>query len=148
MIYDYASLYFTDGFAGVKKDTKFGVINKQNNIIIPFDYDDVDVLLENLFKVKKDGYYALIDGNNQPLTNFEYEMILTTHYSNTYVVKKENKYGLINEKGKLLIDIRYDYIGVDFKKTYDEANVDRKTYFKASIDDKELSFDEFGQLVE
>lgn len=146
MIYDYASLYFKDGFLSVKKDTKFGIIDKQNNIVIPFDYDYTDVLAENLFKAERNDKYALLDGNNQPLTNFEYDMITSTHYLNTYVVEKDNKYGLINERGNLLIDVNYDYIGVDFKKTY--ANDKKKVYFKASIDDKELSFDEFGRLVE
>lgn len=146
MIYDNARLYFKDGFLSVKKDTKFGIIDKQNNIVIPFDYDYTDVLAENLFKAERNDKYALLDGSNKPLTNFEYDMITSTHYLNTYVVEKDNKYGLINDKGKLLIDIKYDDIGVDFEKTY--ANDENKVYFKASIDDKELSFDEFGRLVE
>lgn len=36
--------------------------------------------------------------------------------------------------------------GVDFEKTY--ANDENKVYFKANIGDKELFFDEFGQLVD
>lgn len=140
IVYDYAELYFTDGFAGVKGQGKYGIIDKQNRPVIAFAYDDAEVLSGRLFAVAKDRQYALISPEGKFLSDYQYEMIMPTHYGDTYVVRQQGKYGLINEQAEVLIAPNYDYVGVDFEKTYADDNTNDKIYFKAELGDSTESF--------
>lgn len=65
---------------------------------------------------------------------------MPTHYGDTYVVQQQGKYGLINEQAEVLIAPNYDYVGVDFEKTYADDNTNDKIYFKAELGDSTESF--------
>lgn len=140
IVYDYAGLSFTGGFASVEKQGKYGIIDKQNHPVIAFAYDGAEVLSERLFAVAKDGQYALISPDGKFLSDYQYEMIMPTHYGDTYVVQQQGEYGLINEQAEVLIVPNHDYVGVDFEKTYADDNTDDKIYFKAELGDSTESF--------
>ncbi len=69
---------FACGIAGVYKFNKWGLINKQNDLIIPYEYNDIRRIQEyknktyiNLKKRK----WGIIDSNNNVVIPFEYEEI-------------------------------------------------------------------------
>ncbi|STY98884.1 KWG Leptospira [Moraxella lacunata] len=140
VVYDYAGLSFIDGFASVKGQGKYGIIDKQNRPVIAFIYDGAEVLSERLFAVAKDEQYALMSPDGKFLSDYQYEMIIPAYYGDTYVVRQQGKYGLINEQAEVLIAPKYDYVGVDFEKTYADDNTDDKIYFKAELGDSTESF--------
>lgn len=52
---DYGSGFNEDGFCTVQKDGKLGYIDRNNNVIIPFAYDDAYGVDNALVSVMKDG---------------------------------------------------------------------------------------------
>ena len=52
---------FKEGLAAVKKDEKWGYIDKNEKIIIPFQYDDASEFSEGLAAVEKNGKWIYID---------------------------------------------------------------------------------------
>ena len=51
---------FSEGYAAVSKKDKFGYINKENTVVIPFEYDAATVFENGEAKVKKDGKWGTI----------------------------------------------------------------------------------------
>lgn len=66
LIYEYA-LCFSEGLAIIRKDRKFGFIDKSNNLIIDAIYDDAKPFIRGKAKVKIGDYSMAIDklGNQQ-----------------------------------------------------------------------------------
>ena len=51
---------FSEGLAAVAKRDKFGYINKENTLVIPFEYDAATAFEKGEAKVKKDGKWGTI----------------------------------------------------------------------------------------
>lgn len=70
--YEYDEAYgFKLGLASVKKDGKWGFINKEGDVVIPFDYDDSrDFEDDGMAFVMLGGLWASIDTNGNILTPF------------------------------------------------------------------------------
>lgn len=64
ILYEYAES-FKEGLAAVRKNEKFGFINKQNEVIIPFKYDNVYSFIYGEAKVVigKESFYIDKKGN-------------------------------------------------------------------------------------
>lgn len=58
---DYAGWTFSEGVIPVKKDGKYGYINENNQIIIPFVYDEAEAFTEGFAVVKRYGKYGYVD---------------------------------------------------------------------------------------
>jgi hypothetical protein len=80
----------------VKKNGKWGVINFENQIILPFEYDSIKFLGHwnrpkvKLWVVEKNAVFGVVDENNIVFVPFEYKGI--SHLSgNNLWVEGENK---------------------------------------------------------
>jgi len=113
----YSAFYsLNDGFI-VKKDTKMGVVNFENNIVIPFDYDSIYAPhLTPYFYASKGGRFGVIDLKGKTLIPFEYEGFWessenTKDKNNLHLIAQKNgKYGTINFKNKIVTPFIYDAI--------------------------------------
>lgn len=56
---------FSEGLAVIEKGDKYGCIDKNGNIVIPFDYDEILDFSYGVTLVKKDEEYGIIDKNNK-----------------------------------------------------------------------------------
>lgn len=67
-----------------KKDSHFGVISSDEKIIIPFEYQEIKPD-NNIFKVKKDNKWRILDYSNNPIINIfsDKELIIT---QNNYII--------------------------------------------------------------
>lgn len=87
-IYESANLSFSeDGICAVQKDGKWGYIDRDNNIVIPFEYDDAygaDAGLASVIKGEKCG---LVDYQNRIVTDFEYDDISSPDEGVVYAIK-------------------------------------------------------------
>lgn len=72
------------------------------------DFVQVDTSV-NLKRVQKDGKWALLDKNNRPITDFEYDLIDKFENGKSLIIKN-GKYGLINKKVKVVAEPKYDMI--------------------------------------
>lgn len=101
-----------DNYASVKdKDSKYGLISLDDNkTIIPFEYDELSILSDNLIKVRKDNNSYLADLNNSILTKAYNEDIRSA--SDKYVVTKDknDKYHLYDYNGDKVVDKDFDYL--------------------------------------
>lgn len=93
----------------LKKDDKQGLADKDFKVIIPCEYDDVDVHgLQSwkLIMVEKNGKKGAINRQNQVIIPIQYDDL--GNVQNKIRAKKEGKFGLLDEAGKLIIPIQYD----------------------------------------
>lgn len=59
-------------FLLARLEDKYGIINKDSTVLIPFVYDDIYVINDSLFWVKKNNYWAVSTINHVLLTDFEF----------------------------------------------------------------------------
>lgn len=117
-----------------KKNGKYGIIDQNNNIVIPFEYDKVDPWggggLGEIFKSKnkyyyilyKNGKYGMVNENNEIIINFEKNNLFYNKYADVVLEKiYDDKFNAIR------INV-YDLNGI-LKK---EINLSDN--FKASFD--------------
>jgi len=92
-----------------KKNGKWGFININEDIIIPFDYDDIGIFSDNgIAPAKKEGKSGGLNRSGKDIIPFIFEELDYFYKSNLAVVKKNGKYGFINGNGKIIIPLQYD----------------------------------------
>lgn len=110
----YDEIYFIEDkyFFAVRKNEKFGFINKSGVEIIPLIYDNIAFNITNeLIAVSKDGKSGFINRRNEIVIPFEYDQAYS-FFDGLAIVKKENYYFGINKKNK--IKAKLDVEGLEF----------------------------------
>lgn len=97
----------TDYFIVENKDEKFGLIDKDGNIILECIYDFLyNYTTNDEYVALKNEKFGLINSKNETLLNFEYDFI---YYKGNYkIVRKDNKIGVFYNK-KLIVDYVIPY---------------------------------------
>lgn len=94
-------------FIAAELDGKFGGIDEKGNVIIPFEYEEIEKLRSNVFKAKKNGKYALIEKNGKEITRFEYDEIGNLSDEGLMTAKYGGFYGYITLSGQAVIGFRF-----------------------------------------
>ena len=137
--------WFKNGYAIVKKNGKYGTINKQNIVVIPFEYEKINDFNNGITTAKKAGKWGVIDTANKELVSFtmDYETVYEFNSGYAYVEKNGVK-GLIDTKGKAAFtetkfseifgfgDDGYAIVCEEKGKRY-LLNVNGSTLFKGSV---------------
>jgi|GEM_PF-902155 len=140
----------------VRKDDKWGYINRDGKIIIPLDFDYATLFHENRAEVKIGKKFGCINVNGDIVIKPVYDEIeefkfvgkddIKSYYAAR--VKNDGKYGFINEDGKHIIECLFEeafefwdigYAGVKFIDKW--SIIDKNGNFVAY--DK---FEDIGQL--
>ena len=124
---------FSNGFAIVKKDNKYGFINEANNLVIPLKYEDTNSFNEkNYAWVKLNGKWGLIDQTGKTVILHNYDEI-DNGYGGTYV-KLNGKWGFVDKTTlKEIVSCKYDKIitseqgGIFVKSNEKWGFIDKKT---------------------
>ena len=97
----------TDYFIIKNKDEKYGLIDKEGNIIVDCIYDFLyNSTTNDEYIALKDNKYGIINSKNEILLNFEYEFI---YYKGNYKIAiKDNKVGVFYNN-KLIVDYVIPY---------------------------------------
>ena len=128
------------GYYLVKSNSKFGVINSDEELIIHIEYDSIGInttefgasnlksqyiLYDTLIPVCLNKKWGLFDVEGKKVTDAEYDSlgcinssikdkkvdnVITIGDTEVVVVSKDKKYGLITTKGDLLGTIRFEYV--------------------------------------
>jgi hypothetical protein len=104
---------FDGSVTGAKKDGKYGLIDKDNNIIYPFISKNIQSSrLFDYFVVEKSGKFGLIDEKGQTVLPFEYGSIEHCFYSKSkrFIVEQNGLFGVIDINQNIIIRIEYDEI--------------------------------------
>jgi hypothetical protein len=139
--YDYAWL-FSEGVAAVVKDDKIGFIDKDNNVVIPFQYPMYASYAPYTYRfysgyckmTDEEGRCGLIDHSGAWVIEPKYQRIKKPVFNRYRKVKLDGKWGLLDENLKLILPIKYDHITVldsmatRFEVTYEGMmyEIDRK----------------------
>ena len=110
-IYDYEPniLYRKVGkYFKLSKNMQWGIIDDNNKIIVPFEYQDIDLPyflqssllfgIQDRLAVCKNGKWGYLNSKKKLIINFQYQQAQT--FVNGFArVKLQDKYGYINWKG-------------------------------------------------
>ena len=88
-----------NGDVVAKQNGKYGILNIQTDLKIPFEFDELTYLFDNKYVAKKDDKYGIINTNNEVVVDYKYDEII---YNN----------GTEYVKGKLANN-SYDYMTKD-----------------------------------
>ena len=103
-------LYFNEGKAIVPKivdgNIKFGYIDENGKIIIPFEYDDAHIFINGLACVKKENKWGAIDKKGKTIIPFKYEYLESTK-SEYFIFGRNERVGIISKEEKEIIEPKY-----------------------------------------
>lgn len=110
----------------VEKDKKWGVVNKTNETLIPFNYQSLKQVGYDIFLAEKEGKYGILNRENEALVPVICDTIILMFIHPHSVVdtraygllKADGKYGLINLFTKQVLLPKYD--GLDECRAYPE----------------------------
>lgn len=95
-----------------KKDNKYGVLNlSKGSELLGFDYDMV-YIYGDMYAVKKNNKYSLIDSKGKKVLDKEYDMVFA--YDDVYIVSEGKKLKIVDKKGKKIINDEIE-LYVDYK---------------------------------
>ena len=117
--YDYAWL-FSEGVAAVVKDNKIGFIDKNNTVVIPFQYPMYASYAPYTYRfyngyckmTDEKGRCGLIDHEGKWVIEPKYQRIKKPVFGKYRKVKLDGKWGLLDENLRLILPIKYDQITV------------------------------------
>lgn len=113
----YDEIVYSDSRNIVKRDGKYGIVDVENKVILPIEFEEIAMLGDEYFKLKVNNGWALgflYHGTIYPGTYDQISLFSENGQPNTFIdvfsVKVKNKYGCINSEGKILIPIEFDKI--------------------------------------
>ncbi|WP_027129258.1 WG repeat-containing protein [Fusobacterium perfoetens] len=170
--YDYI-LYTKEDKAVVSLNKKYGIVDYQNNIVIPFKYDEVYFSGKNIIAKKDNKYYfnekelqinkiypstndvlvydlnegfGLIDIKNNKISKKMYREI-APKFNEYILVSNEDKYTIINKYETKKLNKDYDYIINLGKDSFIGGNDDGKT-MSLIVKDKIISEGNYDEIKE
>lgn len=100
---------FSEGFAAVKLNGKYGFINTKGEVVVPCAYEGAWIFSEGLAAVKLNGKWGYINTKGEVVIPCVYES--ARPFSKGFAkVKLNGKRGVINKEGKWIIQPIADYI--------------------------------------
>ncbi len=116
--YDDALDFASNGLAAVKKDGKWGYIDKTGEVVVSPQYDKAEnfsdnglaaVMIVTKIAEGKDYRWGYINKTGRTIIDFQYDE--TLGFQNGLAgVKKGNKWGFIDEIGNLVINYQYEEV--------------------------------------
>ena len=109
-----------------KNQGKWGLINVNENIIVPFIYDESFNIYALPFRenegfiVEKEGKEGVINLESKVIIPFEYDCLCSNFFDTTKsltVAQKNGKCGVINSKNETLIPFEYEHIEIFSNET-------------------------------
>ncbi|WP_462111996.1 WG repeat-containing protein [Campylobacter concisus] len=102
---------FSEGFAAVEKDDKWGYINTKGEQIVECKFDDVRNFSEGFAAVKKDGKWGYINTKGEQIIECKFDYVHDFSEGFAAVVKN-GRWGYINTKGEQIVECKFDGVGV------------------------------------
>ena len=101
-------LYNQKGVAVASKESKYGIVNSNGKVILPFEYDNISNY-DNplLFKVIKNHKCGLVSSQGRFLTDIAYKEIEYISPEKIYLYKGDTV-GICDIDGKIVVPVKYD----------------------------------------
>jgi hypothetical protein len=99
----------SEGLRGIKKDDRYGFVDRKGKLRIANRYDSIGEFRESLAAVKLIGKWGFVNTSDQIAINPNYDRC--AYFQNELaVVSRNNKFGVINKSGQPVLPLRYDNI--------------------------------------
>ncbi|PNK60462.1 WG repeat-containing protein [Psychrobacter sp. FDAARGOS_221] len=135
----------------IQRDT-YGVIDMDNNIIVPFEYQRITRVNPNLLYVQQADDFSFLDNNGNLATTKKFDKIVwRSLFDELFTVKKDGKWGFINRDFETVIPFEYDK-AVEFKNDlaavkknnkFGFINRDGQTVIPFDYDDANIDIDDW-----
>lgn len=113
-----SSRYNDGSYLAINKEGKYGCIQADGKVSLPFEYDFINTNYSNSLKTTKGDKCGMIQVNNgspHEIVTCEYDNIIIDKES--LIVEKDNKFGILDSYGKLIAPCEYESIEkILFKK--------------------------------
>jgi hypothetical protein len=107
---NYAKAYkFHYGYATVKDNGLKGIIDEKNNLIIPLEHQDIQVVGPDLFQVFKAGKFGIINAEGTSIIPTEMDLILPIREGKTACMKDE-LWAIYTASGKQLTAFEFGMV--------------------------------------
>lgn len=121
--------------AAAYKNEKWGLINRKNEVVIPFRYLEISSFSEGVSRVREGNYWGLINEKGVEIIPPEYDSVGYMNSEGRVIVSKQNKYGVVDASGKIFLPCDYDSIKFDSNVGYYEVTKNGiKTFFSKTGD--------------
>ncbi|MBP8239130.1 MAG: WG repeat-containing protein [Saprospiraceae bacterium] len=116
-----------DDIFRVKKNGLWGVVNHENEELIPVIYNNIEIWDHNYVKVFKEGKVGIYY-KNKVLFPVEYEELTryfiykNDKHSCLFIAKKDNLYGVFDDKGAIVISIEHQEVTLFYSKYFKIKN--------------------------
>lgn len=113
---------FSDNVRWMKKDGKWGAINKRNKVVVPFEYESENssLKIEELNELTRNGKHGLIVEDGEILIPFEYDEGFRFDDNNISLAVKDGKVGAINTENEIIIPFVYESLQINGKDFFVE----------------------------
>jgi len=132
----FSAQHFKDGLAAVKLEYngKWGVINEEDRLIIPFKYDDIKYYSESLMAAKLNNNWGFIDCLDKIIIPFKYEF--ASWFSEGLApVQLNGWYGYINKSDEVVIGFQYNW-AAPFENGFGEVELQGNRFSVDKIGNK------------
>ena len=147
-IYEFLNPIDEENMILAKKNGKDGYIDIHQNILIPFDYDDLGVFTDNgLAPAVKNGKSGAINRKGETIISFIYDDVDYFYASGLAIVKKDGKFGFINSIGKEVIPLIYEEVDQSMVDETVIVSKDNKWAFFSNIG-KQLTEFQFDKVID
>jgi hypothetical protein len=144
--YDEIGWFNSNELYKVRIGSSYGLVNKEGVEQVPVKYEQIEKLEDSneFYVAESNGKLALIDLNNNPITQFKYDGIECFDMNDLCKVRIGNKWGLINKQGVEQVPVEYD----DFEEMYDNSNTQNDTrYYKAFLNNRWGIIDSYNNKI-
>ena len=127
----------------IEKSRKYGIANLEGKIIVPVQYDQIDIT--GIYLYAQDSQGITVYNNNGSQVNVDTNVAILNTSNDKYRIRinstnGDTKYGVIGKDGKQIIKENYNYIEYLFDNYFIVSNKDGKL---GIVDDKENKKVEF-----
>lgn len=118
---NYSFVGVENGLIYVIQNNLYGVVNDQNEIVVPIEYEELDIKKQGIIIAKRNNKYGITTKENKILVPFIYDNIFSfaqNEFENTFyvIVSKDNKNGIIDENNKFIVPLsKTDLVFVTIK---------------------------------
>ncbi len=98
--------YIDYEFIPIKKNEKWGFIDRKGNLTIPFQYEEVKDFNQGIAPVKIGKYWGFINSDNKLIIKPIYEKV-TIFYNDLAGFYENGKWGFINKNNEIVIEAKY-----------------------------------------
>lgn len=108
---------FRDGRIAVRRNGKIGVINRSGEVVVPLQFEQVDLLGHSNYRVLQDGRWYLTDFSGTVLNPQGFDFIMeskvffgVSNQESFYEIHEKNAIGVISESGEVVLPPNYQSI--------------------------------------